>query len=372
MKSRNSCFPWMLLLITLAVLGLVALVIYVPQSTRKTFGEPGPSLTTWQRLTYGLDLIWNSGDLTQPRDPAGVEQLFIIQAGDSAVSISNRLEQSGLIRSAGTFRAYLLWSGLDTVIQTGTYRLSPAQTGFEIAQKLKSTTLTEVTFTVLAGWRMEEIAATLPTSGLAFSPEAFLAAASSPAVSLDLLPAGASAEGFLYPDTYILSRTTTADQLVSTLLQGFHSHLTAEDLAAYERNGLTLYQAVTMASIIEREAVVADEMPTIASVFYNRLAIGMKLQTDPTVQYALGYNSSQHTWWTNPLSASDMEFDSIYNTYLYPGLPPGPISNPSQAALDAVADPAQTGYYYFQARCDKSGWHNFTETFEQHLQNNCP
>jgi UPF0755 protein len=362
----------MLLLGMLVLIGLMAVALFVPLAARQSFGEPSLSLNAWQRFSYGCELVWNAGDLTQRRDPAGAEQLFVIQPGESVVSISNRLEQAGLIRSASTFRAYLLWTGLDTIIQTGTYRLSPAQSGFDIAQMLKSTTMTEVTFTVLPGWRMEEIAASLPTSGLDIPPEVFLAAASASAVSLDLIPAEASAEGFLYPDTYILPRTTTADQLVSILIQGFNSHLPAEARAAYDRHGLTLYQAVIMASIIQKEAVVEAEMPLIASVFYNRLAIGMKLQTDPTVQYALGYNSAQGTWWTNPLSGNDLKMDSPYNTYLHPGLPPGPISNPGLTALEAVANPAQTNYYYFQAKCDGSGLHNFAETLEQHLQNNCP
>ncbi|MGA2502869.1 MAG: endolytic transglycosylase MltG [Anaerolineales bacterium] len=372
MKSRHSCLPWMLLLVSLAALGLVAVAVFVPQVARQSFGEPSPSLNPWQRISYGFQLVWNAGDLTQPRDPAGAQQLFTIQSGESVVSISNRLEKAGLIHSAGTFRTYLLWTGLDTVIQTGTYRLNPALTGFSIAQMLKSATLTEVTLTVLPGWRMEEIAATLPTSGLEFSPQEFLAATAAAAASIDLVPVGASAEGFLYPDSYTLPRMTTAAQLVSTLLQGFNSHMPADILAAYSRRGLSLYQAVTMASIVQREAVVDTEMPLIASVFYNRLAAGMNLQTDPTVQYALGYNNAQGTWWTNPLSLDDLKFDSPYNTYLYPGLPPGPISNPGLAALGAVAYPAQSNYYYFQAKCDGSGLHNFAETFTQHQQNYCP
>lgn len=372
MKPRNSCLPWMLLLVMLIALGLVAVAVFIPLAARQSFGEPSSSLNALQRFSYGYELVWNSGDLTQPRDPAGAEQLFFIQPGESVVSISNRLEQAGLIRSASTFRAYLLWTGLDTVIQSGTYRLSPVQTGRDIAQTVKSTTLTVVTFTVLPGWRMEEIAAALPTSGLEFTPEAFLTAAAAPAISLDLIPAGVTSEGFLYPDTYILPRTTTADQLVSILIQGFTSHLPPDYTAAYASHGLTLYQAVTLASIIQREAMVEDEMPLIASVFYNRLASGMKLQTDPTVQYALGYNAAQRTWWKNPLSVDDIQFDSPYNTYLYPGLPPGPISNPGLAALAAVAYPAESPYYYFQAKCDGSGLHNFTETFEEHRQNYCP
>ena len=357
---------------TLVLLGLVAVAFFVPLAARQSFGEPSLSLNGWQRLSHGFKLVWNTGDLTQPREPAGAEQVFVIQPGESVVSISDRLEQTGLIRSAGTFRAYLLWAGLDTVIQTGTYRLSPAQTGLDIAQMLKSTTLTEVTFSVLPGWRMEEIAATLPTSGLKFTADVFTAAVTNPASTQDLIPVGESAEGFLYPDIYIVPRTTTADQLVSILIQGFISHLPINYTTAIADHGLTLYQTVTLASIIQREAVVEDEMPQIASVFYNRLAIGMKLETDPTVQYALGYNAAQGTWWTNPLKVEDLQFDSPYNMYLYPGLPPGPISNPGLAALESVANPARTNYYFFQARCDGSGLHNFAETFAQHQQNYCP
>ena len=111
-------------------------------------------------------------------------------------------------------------------------------------------------------------------------------------------------------------------------------------------------------------------MPRIASVFLNRRAIGMKLDSDPTVQYALGFNND--TWWTNPLSLADLQVDSPYNTYLNPGLPPGPICNPGLAALKAVAFPEQTPYFYFRAACDHSGRHLFAETFEQHKSNACP
>ena len=137
------------------------------------------------------------------------------------------------------------------------------------------------------------------------------------------------------------------------------------------QQGLSLYQGLILASIVQREAVVAAEMPIIASVFHNRLKVPMKLETDPTVQYALGYNASSNSWWKTPLTFSDLEVDSPYNTYLYPGLPPTPIASPGLAALQAVAYPAQTPYYYFRAACDNSGKHNFSETFEQHLQFAC-
>ncbi len=372
MKRRRSCFPALLLVLLLALIVMVAAAIGIPALAWKSFGAPGPSLNSWQRFSYAFELVTNAGDLTQARDPAGAEQTFVIQPGESVASISNRLEAAGLILGARTFRAYLLWTGTDTIIQTGTYRLSPALTGQAIAQALKSTTLTEVTFSVLPGWRMEEVAASLPTSGLDITPEDFLAVASAPPSAADILPAGASAEGFLSVGNYVLPRSTSAEQLVYLLLQSFSSRLTPELRSGFAGHGLSVYQGVTLASIIQREAVVDEEMPMLASVFYNRLAIDMPLQTDPTVQYALGYNVAQATWWTNPLSSQDFQFNSPYNTYTYAGLPPGPISNPSLAALQAVAAPAESNYYYFQARCDKSGLHNFSETYEQHQHNNCP
>jgi UPF0755 protein len=372
MKRSRSCLPGLLLLFSFLVLAMIAIVVLVPRMAGQSFGAPVPSLNGWQRFSYAIDLVVNAGDMNQPLDPAGAEKAFVIQPGDTVPMISKRLEEAGLIRSAQTFRTYLLWTGADTNIQTGTYRLSPARSGREIAEMLKSTSLTEVAFNVLPGWRMEEIAASLPTSGLEITPEALLAAASAPDNVPDFIPAGATAEGFLSPGAYTLPRTTSAEQLVSLLLQSFSSRLTLELRSGFSEQGLSVYQAVTLASIIQREAMVDEEMPVIASVFFNRLANNMRLQADPTVQYAIGYNFTQATWWTNPLTAQDLQFNSPYNTYVNPELPPGPISNPGMAALQAVASPAQSDYFYFQARCDHSGLHNFAVTLEQHHQNNCP
>jgi UPF0755 protein len=130
-------------------------------------------------------------------------------------------------------------------------------------------------------------------------------------------------------------------------------------------------EAVTLASIVEKEAIIDDEKPMIASVFYNRLAIGMRLETDPTVQYGLGYNPSTQSWWKSPLTISDLAVNSAYNTYLITGLPPTPICNPDLGSLRAVAFPAETPYFYFRAACDGSGRHNFAITFEEHDNNQC-
>jgi len=371
MKRRSSCLP-ILLLFILAV-GLLAVIVFMPALAAQSFGPPTPYLNAWQRFSYSASLLWNAGDLTVPCNPGGPEQNFVIETGESVFTISTHLQAAGLIRDASTFRVYLVWTGLDTSVQAGSYKLSPAMTAIEIAHAFQDAAPSEVVFGVLPGWRMEEIAAALPTSGLDITPEAFLAAARSPYAPLDFWPVGVSAEGFLFPDAYTLPRSTTAEQLVSVLLQGFTSHLTQQEIRdGIARQGLSLYQGVILASIVQREAIQADEQPVIASVFLNRIAIGMKLDSDPTVQYALGFNAAQGTWWTNPLSLEDLQVQSPYNTYLNPGFPPTPISNPGFGALQAIANPAQTPYYYFRARCDGSGYHTFAETFEQQMQNACP
>jgi UPF0755 protein len=178
-------------------------------------------------------------------------------------------------------------------------------------------------------------------------------------------------EGFIYPGVYQFDRAISADEMLAAFLQRFDENVTPELRAGFERQGLDLYQAVIMASIVEREAVVDEEAPMIASVFLNRWRIGMKLDSDPTVQYAVGYNSEQGTWWTNPLSFADIATISPYNTYNQAGLPPGPICNPGAAALQAVAFPAQSPYYFFRARCDGSGKHNFAISYAEHLEFGC-
>jgi len=245
-------------------------------------------------------------------------------------------------------------------------------TGIQIAQVLQSVSPGEAVLVMLAGWRLEEVLASLPTTGLEIAPEAFWSAVISvPADFPDLITAGATVEGFLFPDTYSLPRATSAEQLLTLMVQKTHTALTSDIKAGFSRQGLDPYQGVTLASIVEREAIMDDEMPTIASVFYNRLAIGMTLGSDPTIQYALGYNAAQQTWWTNPLSLVDLQVQSLYNSYQNPGLPPGPICSPSLAALQAVAFPESTEYTYFQARCDNSGRHVFELSWEEHENNLC-
>ena len=248
-------------------------------------------------------------------------------------------------------------------------------TATEIALALQDATPTHVAFRILPGWRMEEIAAALPTSGLNITPTEFLTAASLPIdgyIFSPQLPPQATLEGFFFPDTYELSRELTVDEFIKTILNNFETNLEPKIQQGLNRHGLNIYEGVILASIVERESIDSSEMPLIASVFHNRLVAGLKLDSDPTVQYALGFNQAQNTWWKNPLTSEDLKIDSPYNTYLYPGLTPGPISNPSLSALYAVAFPEETTYYYFRAACDDSGRHVFAETFDEHIKNACP
>jgi UPF0755 protein len=348
------------------------LFIYVPFRATRVYGPPVSSLSFPQRIQYSALLLWYDGLLTQPLDTSGAEQAFTVEIGESVDIVANHLQSVGLIREPDAFRSYMIYAGMDTSMQAGEYKLSTAMSAMDIAHELQDATPEEVTFVVLPGWRLEEIADSLATSGLPVTYDEFLSAARMPPQDYDFLAGASSIEGFVYPDSYIFSRKISVDEMINDMLRNFSAHLTPDLKNGFERQGLSVYQAVTLASMVEREAVHEEEQPLIASVYLNRLKIGMKLDADPTVQYAIGYNFLQQSWWTNPLSLLDLEVNSIYNTYKYPGLPPTPIANPGLDALHAVAFPAETTYYFFRARCDGSGFHEFSETFDEHLQNGCP
>ncbi|HET9590557.1 MAG TPA: endolytic transglycosylase MltG [Anaerolineales bacterium] len=360
-----------LFIVLILLTGLYIVFIHIPLRAARIYGPPAPWLTFAQRVQYSAMLLWSGRQLTRPLDPMGAEQVFMIEMGEPVNSVANHLEQVGLIRDADSFRTYLVYSGLDTSIQAGEYRLSAAMSPIDIAHEMQDATPEDVTFVVLPGWRMEEIAESLPTSGLPVTYDEFLAAAQTPPEEFDFLADADTTEGFLYPDSYILPRETTADELVDELIRNFSLRLSPDIRNGFDRQGLTVYQAVTLASMVQREAVHEEEGALIASVYLNRLRIDMKLDADPTVQYAIGYNILQQTWWTNPLTLLDLQLNSPYNTYIYEGLPPAPIANPGLGALRAVAFPEETAFYFFRAKCDGSGFHEFSETFDEHLQNAC-
>lgn len=361
-----------IVLIVLALLVLIYFALgYIPARASLLYGPPARSLSISERIEYSTRLLAHGDLLTTSFIPGGIEQPFHIEAGEAVFSVATRLEESSLIASAQALYDYLVYTGLDLTLQSGDYKLSPALSIIDIARQLQDSTPEDVTFVILAGWRMEEIAASLPTSGLEVSAEAFLSAAQTAPQVLDFVPASSTMEGFFLPDAYILPRASTVNQVLETIARNFALHVTDDLRAGFAVQGLDVFQAVTLASLVEREAVQADEQALIASVFINRLNAGMSLGSDPTVQYAIGYNPVQGTWWTNPLSAADLQFDSPYNTYIYAGLPPGPIANPSLGSLHAVAFPETSSYYYFRAKCDDSGYHIFAVTLEEQIANAC-
>ncbi len=380
MKKKSSCLStalviFILILLILVVIATAWFVYAIPKQAQEIYGPAATNLEFTDKIYLSTRLLWQKDDLIQARDLPNESQIFEIQLGDSTYNISQHLQDLNIIPNARAFRDYLVFSGKDTSIQAGKYSLNARMSPIEVAHALQDATPQQITFAILAGWRLEEIAAVLPTSGFTFSTEDFLSAAQHPSIAYPLLhylPEDASLEGFLFPDRYLVDRDASLEEFLTTILDNFTLKVNQSLLDGFARQGLDLYQAVTLASLVQRESIVEEEMRMIASVFLNRLSSGMKLESDPSVQYALGFQPGSQTWWKNPLALIDLEIVSPYNTYLYPGLMPGPIANPSLNALVAVAQPEQSPYYYFRAACDGSGRHNFAQTFEEHKANACP
>jgi len=373
-SRKPILFLFLMTLIAVTAVGLLAGYFYIRDVVNDWFGAPTSDLTLTQQLAFPLELFLNRGQLTAPAESIGVEQYFTVDQGESVSLVCIRLEQAGLITDAELFRTYLVYTGLDRQLQAGQFKMNTAMSPVEIAAELMDATPDEAIVTILPGWRIEEAAENIAVSGLNITAEEFIAAAYSPsAVQLSYLPVDqlSSLEGYLFPGTYTFPRESCLDVVLETILGAFALNADEALIDGFERQDLTINEAVVLASIIEKEAVLDDEKPLIASVFFNRLAQGIRLETDPTVQYALGYQSDTSSWWKSPLSMDDLSVDSPYNTYLIFGLPPTPISNPDLGSLRAVAFPAETPYFYFRSACDSSGRHNFAITFEEHLDNAC-
>jgi UPF0755 protein len=367
------------ILLGLGLLALAAILGFIFASSliaraEGSFGPPAASLGPIQRAQLGIRLGWRAETLLRPVDEGASPQAFSIEFGEDTASILGRLQASGLIREAGLFSDYLVWTGLDTQLQAGEFELSPAMNSVELAQALLDPTPGDVTLTIFAGWRLEEVLAAVESSGLEIHPADFWAVVEADYPEYEFLssrPVDVRLEGYFIPGDYELPRESSAEDLVRALLDAFQTEVGTDIQAGWAAQGLNAHQALTLASIVTREAVIEEEMPLIASVFLNRYRAGIKLEADPTVQYALGFDEASQSWWTRPLLSGHLAIDSPYNTYLYGGLPPGPIASSSLAAMRAVAYPAESSYLYFQAACDGSGAHVFAETFEEHLGNNC-
>lgn len=322
-----------------------------------------------ERMAIGLYLRYRQDDIERP--PSDDETLvpFTIEPGETAVTIAVRLAEGGLINNAELFRLYIRYYGVDAHLEAGDFELRRNMTMEEIAEALQQARMEEVTVTILPGWRAEEIAEMLERENIMRS-DAFLALVRQGTFAYAVLadrPEGSTLEGYLFPETYRLPAQATALDLVERMLKTFDQRFTPEMRQAVSQQGMTIYEAVTLASIAEREGVVSEELPIIAGVYFNRLEQGMYLQADPTFQYARGYDAASGQWWA-PFDVEDVELvQSPYNTFLNPGLPPGPICSPSQAALEAVTSSADTNYLFFYAKGD--GTHAFATTYEEHLAN---
>ena len=377
MKGKQTDRVFLIFLILLIVLVVYVLYYYfvlvIPQKAQKDFGMPDPKLEFSQRVVYAVRLELQKGDLLQPVNINGKEDLFTIAYGETATDTAMNLNLQGLIYSADSFTDLMIYLGNDARIQAGIYALSPAMSALDIANHIVDSNPEDVVFSFLAGWRAEEIAGLLPLSGLDITYGDFLAEVQEPSGDYPLLEdSGAdSLEGFLFPDEYQILRSADPDYLTAALVHGFNNQLPAGFETKLEEKGLTLYEGMILASIIQKEMVLPEEGSIIASVFLNRLAVDMPLQSDPTVQYALGYDEASSSWWKNPLTSADLEVESLYNTYHHEGLPPAPICNPGMTALMAVVNAENTDYLYFRAACDGSGRHVFSETYEEHLAAAC-
>lgn len=376
-RARSSCARVVLILavtfVCLGLTGAAAVALYLPGAAAE-LGPASPSIPPMERALVSSYLLLRLDALNSPAGHPSASVELQVDPGVAASAVAVQLSEAGVLADQGLFLQYLRYRGLDRSIEAGRYLITGDMTIPEIASRLQSADGVSMRLTIPEGWRREQIADLLHSSDLPITRAEFLRATASRPTGFafnEALPPGASLEGFLFPDTYLVDPETSSAQLVLAMLDVFELRVSPGLREGFTRQGLDLFQAVTLASIIEREAVVAGERALIASVFLNRLQAGIKLEADPTVQYALGL-TQDGGWWKSPLSLEDLRVQSPYNTYQVTGLPPGPIANPGLASLQAVAEPADTEFLYFQAACDGSGRHQFAVTFEEHLANSCP
>ncbi len=292
----------------------------------------------------------------------GSEQFVEVPTGSGVASIARRLADAGVVRDAVSFR-YAVWLiGGSRALKAGEYRFDRPLTAGEVARKIArgEVYLRQITFR--EGLTIRDMAAVFEKEGFG-TRKAFIDAASSAELIRSLDPAAADLEGYLFPDTYALPRRATAETLVEMMVSRFHKQVGGELAERAAGAGMNVHEAMTLASIVEKETGKADERPLVAAVYANRLKIGMGLQCDPTVIYALQRAGRD----IKNLTREDLQYDSPYNTYRYAGLPPGPIASPGKASIDAALQPAAVPYLYFVSRND--GSHAFATTLEEHNKN---
>lgn len=278
-------------------------------------------------------------------------KIFVIQKGKDLNSIVKNLSKENLIRNSLVFYLMIKQKGIDKNIQAGDFRLSPSMSSLQIADALTHGTLDEWV-TIIEGLRKEEIAETV--SKVFDVPEIEF---------IKLSP-----EGYLFPDTYLISRQASAEAVINILTSTFNNKYNDELKTKVKKLGLTTHEGIVLASIVEREARTQTSRQQVAGILLKRINEGMPLQVDATIQYALGYQAQQKTWWKNNLSHEDLKINSSYNTYLNAGLPPEPICNPSLSSLTAVAnaDPSTPYLFYLTGKDNKM---HYARTLEEHNEN---
>lgn len=292
----------------------------------------------------------------------GAEQFVEIPQGAGSTAIAARLVQAGVVRDVNSFRLALWLTGAGRRLQAGEYRFDQPLSARQVAEKIARGDVYVRPITFPEGLTVKQMAALYESKG--FGPaQDFADAAKNAALVSAVDPAARDLEGYLFPDTYKLPRHATAEQLVARMVAGVMKALTPDLIDKAEARNLTIRQLVTLASIVEKETGTPDERRLVAAVYANRLKIGMGLQCDPTVIYAL----ERAGRYDGNLTREDLQFDSPYNTYRYAGLPPGPIASPGRASLEAAASPANVPYIYFVSKND--GSHAFATTLDEHNRN---
>jgi len=293
-------------------------------------------------------IFWWNQSLSPVNQQDKTETMFVIRQGSGIKAIANDLKKSDLIRNTLSFTLFLQQSGLDKKIRAGDFRLSPSLSAQKIA-KILTESSEDIWVTIPEGKRAEEVASILEQKLTGFDDT----------WQNELR----THEGYLFPDTYLIPRDASLDTIIKTLTNTFELRFKS----VVNSTDLTREQLVTLASLIEREAKHDEDRPLISSVIHNRLDIGMAVQIDATVQYAVGYDDTEQKWWKKNLTFADLKINSPYNTYLRTGLPPAPIANPGLKALQAAANPASTDFLYYIT--DKNGINHYAKTNDQHNAN---
>lgn len=293
-------------------------------------------------------------------DTHGTVERIIVPPGATFASVTDSLDAHGLVGNRLWFKVRARVRGVDRVVHAGVYDINRATPSGQILDILASGQSTVIRLTIPEGLTIQDVA-TLAHDKAGISPDSVLAAARDTVLADSLGLPGPSLEGFLHPDTYQIPAATSGRELVTLMADGFKRTWDSTWNARLDSIGMTQLQVVTLASIVEGEARADDERETIASVYLNRLRRGMALQADPTVQYAIMLRTGDRK---PRLYEKDYLTPSPYNTYLQPGLPPGPVNSPSRRSIEASLHPADTPYMFFVA--GPEGRHVFTRTFDEH------